>query len=109
MTNSGISMVLKAMGLDPQLLLEKATQLESLAKAVGTELETRVANMDARLASIDASLLSLHQQMAMIMGPTAPAGETPYLITEHEKPKEKHNNGHHPAITRTHRGNRKVS
>jgi hypothetical protein len=54
--NSGIGMMLKAMGVDPQALLQKGAELEAMAKTLATELHSKVSHIEARISAIEGTL-----------------------------------------------------
>lgn len=107
---SGLTMLLKAMGLDPEILQAKAAEIEAMAREAAVGLQSGINQNNARLTSIELSLASLHHKFDMAMSSTAPAGESsPYLL-EAPAPKETQDNGRRTtAVDRTHRKHRKAS
>jgi hypothetical protein len=56
--NSGVAMMLKAMGIDPAALIAKGAELEAMGKVLAAELLAKVTVMEARLTAIEATLES---------------------------------------------------
>jgi hypothetical protein len=56
MQNSGVAMMLKAMGIDPQMLINKGAELEAMGKVLAAELHAKVTLMEARLTAIESTL-----------------------------------------------------
>lgn len=73
---NGMAMLLKAMGLDPQVLAQKGAELEQAAKTLGAEIQSKIASVDARMTHIENMLAYLIHQNAQQQGRVTPAGET---------------------------------
>jgi hypothetical protein len=120
LNSSGISMLLRAMGFDPELLAQKAVELEQFGKQAIVQIQAGVESIDTRLAAIEGSLIALHNKLDAQMSGTAYAGEStvhllieapapaPEAIAEHESKESKHGR-RISATDRTHRSNRKAS
>lgn len=108
---SGMTMLLKAMGFDPEMLALKAAELEQLGKQAAVQLQAGVNDINIRLANIETGITSLHHKIDMALSSTAPAGEsTPYLLEAPIQPKEeKQHHGRTTAVNRTNRSARKAS
>jgi len=108
---NGPQMMLKALGLDPQMLLQKAAELEALTRGIAGEIGGRVVAIDQRLTAIEASLLALHTKLDAAMSDVTPAGETGYdlVVYDQQQTKGKAHGRHNASNPRTNRSNRKAS
>src|SRR3954454_654802 len=96
LNSTGVSMLLKAMGFDPELLAAKASELEQIGKMAALQLQAGVQSIETRLASIEASLIALHNKIDAHNGETAYAGESSVHLLEAPPPqieKEPKHNG----------------
>lgn len=55
-SNTGVGMMLKAMGMDPAVVQAKLTELEAMGTVLAAELKAKVGLMEARLGGIEKSL-----------------------------------------------------
>lgn len=53
---SGLGMVVKALGIDPVLLMQKVSEFEGFVKALGNTIQAGVAEMNGKMAALDARL-----------------------------------------------------
>lgn len=127
LNNSGVQFLMKAMGVDPAILAEKAQEFETLAKQFGTQIASDVHAMNTRLGNIETSLLELHNKLdAIANGGTYAGPSSLHLLeaghaseqhatsvtsvvdtTSHTQEKQHH--GRTTSVNRTHRSNRKAS
>lgn len=90
-------MLLKAMGFDPQICLTKAAELETLAKGVATELETRVKSIDERLAALERLTLLVLTKVDQQQGATVPAGDADLMVLAKERSNGRSTGSHRTA------------
>jgi hypothetical protein len=67
MQTTVIHMLLKAAGIDPEFLQRKALEFEVLAKALGQELQSKVASIDSRLEELKLHLELVEAQQAQML------------------------------------------
>jgi hypothetical protein len=118
---SGFQMLLKAMGVDPQVIAAKAAEFELLAKQFTERVATDVTQVNLRLANLEAAVMALHLKMDALAEGGSYAGESsahllPLPTAEvidavpQPKPQEKTNNGRRNSrVSRTHRDPRSQS
>lgn len=84
--NTGVSMMLKAMGFDPAVLIAKGQELEQMGKILAAELAAKVASMETRMAHMEQMLirvetmlgtnLSVISRLESAAAGVSPAGES---------------------------------
>lgn len=94
MTQTGLQMLLKAMGVNPQELIAKGMEMASMMETLGAIVQSKVVLIDSRLARIEVQLALLSQMLHAARGEVEPAGLTSLdLIEISEEPKESKPNG----------------
>lgn len=77
--NTGLTMLLKAMGLDPQQLIAelqaKAIEAEQAARTFAGNVQGQVTALNERMGRIEALLLHINAKLESAAGQTLPAGE----------------------------------
>ena len=100
MTQTGLMMLMKAMGFDPQVVIAKAQELEQVFNKFGADVQTTVNGMDARMARMEAMIAEILNRQQQQSSRTQPAGESspelhvpPALIAAavEDEPQEKPN------------------
>lgn len=100
-------MLFKAMGLNPQELIEKGQQLATMLEQLGAVIQSKVTLIDSRLTRIEVQLALLTQHLQSTV---EPAGETGHyeLVplaeeTQESKQQKGHKtNGRYPGNSGTH-------
>lgn len=75
MTNTGVQMLMKAMGFDPQVVIAKAQELEQVFQQFGVEVTAKVEAIDARMARMEEMLVQILNGQQQQGGPVSMAGE----------------------------------
>lgn len=109
--NTGFTMMLKAMGVDPQMIAAKGEELEQFAKAFALTVQKQMAEYDARLSRIENMLVLLVGKVDAQQGTILPAGDTSTAVAVIPT-QETNGNGRHSTraggsnrTARTTRGN----
>lgn len=66
--NTGVSMMLKAMGFDPQLLIAKGLELEAMGKVLAAELAAKVSSMETRMAHMEQMMIRMETLLGTSLG-----------------------------------------
>lgn len=92
-------MLMKALGFDPQEVLNKAKELEQVFMTFGNDVQAKVDGMDARMERIEAMIAALLNSRHEAQSTIVPAGEcspelyNPALIAAPEHTEEMKPNG----------------
>jgi tetrahydromethanopterin S-methyltransferase subunit B len=120
LNSSGLQMLMKAMGVDPQMIALKAAEFEILAKQFGERIVVDVSQMNLRLSNIEVSLIALHNKLDALANGGTFAGDSsvhllaaPDVVTTADptsNKEEKQTNGRRTTRTnRAHRSSRSES